>query len=442
MEWKTGFSHTLIKKNDLKHTVPNVHLGQKRPMLWDVCPTDTVVPILHCELGTVNDQLFKKLFCQILSLKVGSNKELEKRTTVLDIKDSLQQLEETKTHMDTDLLMLNYQLSVKRCDLVNKRNNVKVRIRNMKRRMNSSGSIHLSTLETSYLTYVDEIKIIDQQLQSKKNYIISLEKEIVAETKLLQKTDLEVKTIQWNQRTKEVSIHTKIERIFEKHGVKIQAYHGGNLTGGAILMLLKKHQVIMDEISIVCQDFITKNNMSMHLMTVKALDKMLDEHRTLFQAQDAVYAHLHLIDPTLEEMSETRERISIMKILWLKMDLLETPKAHLIFSHAADDQEHFGGLGDKTEDPLEKRHQEQLRVDSILNKMTGGFQKQRQTQFKYEWRNTNPLVKERIEYVQSLTARKRKLDDVSLGFERQKLRATERHNVQYRNINDMKQSQM
>ena len=100
--------------------------------------------------------------------------------------------------MDTDLLMLNYQLSVKRCDLVNKRNNVKVRIRNMKRRMNSSGSIHLSTLETSYLTYVDEIKIIDQQLQSKKNYIISLEKEIVAETKLLQKTDLEVKTIQWN----------------------------------------------------------------------------------------------------------------------------------------------------------------------------------------------------------------------------------------------------
>ena len=81
-------------------------------------------------------------------------------------------------------------------------------------------------------------------------------------------------------------------------------------------------------------------------------------------------------------------------------------------------------------------------MDSILNKMTGGFQKQRQTQFKYEWRNTNPLVKERIEYVQSLTARKRKLDDVSLGFERQKLRATERHNVRYRNINDMKQSQM
>ena len=85
---KTGFSHTHIKKNDLKHTVPNVHLGQKRPMLWDVCPTDTGVPILHCELGTVNDQLFKKLFRQILSLEVGSNEELEKRTTVLDIKDS------------------------------------------------------------------------------------------------------------------------------------------------------------------------------------------------------------------------------------------------------------------------------------------------------------------------------------------------------------------
>jgi hypothetical protein len=104
----------------------------------------------------------------------------------------------------------------------------------------------------------------------------------------------------------------------------------------------------------------------------------------------------------VEEMLETRERIRLMKILWLRMGLPETPKAHLIFAHAADDQERYGGLGDKIEDPLEKRHQEQLRIDSILNKMTGGFKKQKEVQLKYEWRNTSPLVKERVEYVTSL----------------------------------------
>jgi hypothetical protein len=141
-------------------------------------------------------------------------------------------------------------------------------------------------------------------------------------------------------------------------------------------------------------------------------------------------------------MRETRERIDIMKILWLKMGLSETPKAHLIFAHAADDQKRYGGLGDKIEDPLEKRHQEQLRIDSILNKMTGGFKKQKEVQFKYEWRNTNPLVKERVEFVKSLQKRKRKFEKVSLAVERQHEITTERHKSREENINNIKLTQM
>ena len=420
----------------MNHTVPNHHIGQKRPQLWDVCPTDTVVPILHCELGTVNDQLFKKLFRQILSLDVvSSSEELKKRTVILDKKDILQQMHETKQNMDTDLLMFSYQLSHIRDELVKKKNRFSVRIRNEKRKGGSSDLVLLSSLETSHLDIKKEIKLNDDLLLLKKKDILSLSKEITNESKLLHKVESEVKAIQWSRRTQEVSIHTKIERIFESHGVKIQAYHGGNLTGGAILMLLNKHQVIMDDISRVCREYISNVNTSEQTMTLESLDKMLDEHRILFQAQDAVYAHLRLINPSTEEMVETRERIQLMKILWLRMNLSETPKAHLIFSHAADDQERYGGLGDKIEDPLEKRHQEQLRVDSILNKMKGGFKKQRQTQFKYEWRNTNPLVKEQIEFVKSRTKRKRKLDQVSLATIE---RTTERHRVRASNVNEIK----
>ena len=75
-------------------------------------------PILHCKIGIVNDQLYKKIFHQILSLDVGTNDELKKRTSVLDLKEFLQQLHEMKSHMDIDLLMMTYQLSDSHDDLV------------------------------------------------------------------------------------------------------------------------------------------------------------------------------------------------------------------------------------------------------------------------------------------------------------------------------------
>ena len=69
----------------------------------------------------------------------------------------------------------------------------------------------------------------------------------------------------------------------------------------------------------------------------------------LFQAQDAVYAHLWLLNPTSVEKIETRQRIEVMGKLWGKIQLPVTPKAHLVFDHAV----------------------EQMRVDHILSKMHG-----------------------------------------------------------------------
>ena len=185
----------------------------------------------------------------------------------------------------------------------------------------------------------------------------------MSELKLLEIAVSNVKSIQWENRKKEVSIHTKIERILEKHGVTIQTFHGGSLTGGSILKLLQNHDKIMDDITQVCHGYISNHqdtNSNIPMPSIEEFDKILSAHRALFKAQDAAYAHLRLIDPTTQEMAATRERIGIMKILWLAMGLSLTPKAHLIFDHAANDQLKYGGLGDKIEDPLEKRHQEQM----------------------------------------------------------------------------------
>ena len=193
----------------------------------------------------------------------------------------------------------------------------------------------------------------------------------------------------------------------------------------------------MDDITTLCIEAINTRNSTPHILKPPPIDefvKLLTLHRKLFKAQDAVYANLRLINPTTEEKKETRERISIMKVLWLEMELSITPKAHLIFDHAADDQELFNGLGDKIEDPLEKRHQIQVKLNVILNKMKGGFVRQMQTQLKYEWRNNNPLVQTQIERVRELTTRKRSHNDITIGRERFLNVKQERHQQRSANM--------
>jgi hypothetical protein len=144
-------------------------------------------------------------------------------------------------------------------------------------------------------------------------------------------------------------------------------------------------------------------------------------------AQDAVYAHLRLLKPTAVELIETKTRISIMERLWHDMGLSETPKAHLIFKHAADDQEKFDGLGDKIEDPIEKRHQVQMKIDHILSRMQGGFCNKMKTQQKYEWRDNHPQVLKQIKRVKHASTRKiTAADGLTNGYKRQKLIKEER----------------
>ena len=55
----------------------------------------------------------------------------------------------------------------------------------------------------------------------------------------------------WECRKEEVSIFTKVERRLEIYGVTIQCYHGGTLTGVAIIAMQNNHYAIMNNILIV-----------------------------------------------------------------------------------------------------------------------------------------------------------------------------------------------
>ena len=419
-EWKTkktnGRLLTIEQLTAANHDT--ARLGQKQNMLWTICPTNTVVPILHCEIGTVNDQLFKKLFRLLLSVECGTQEEMDKQTRILEIGEIIKELktrkEQLESHLDLQLVVNNTrrkELMIRRATSLRR-----LKAAQKSKKSNSHLRVQENTVELQRINHM--ICTIDSTKSGIKANINTMISSLQLQTKTINKLHSDVKELAWERRKEEVSIFTKVERILDSYGVKIQLYHGGTLTGVSIIAMLNNHIAIMKDIESVAIDAIenrSQDTQPLRPPTVAAIRTKLDLHRNLFQAQDAVYAHLRLMNPTTVERRETRKRIEVMRELWGKMDLPETPKAHLIFEHAADDQDKFDGLGDKIEDPLEKRHQEQMRFDNILSKMHGGFNARMMTQQKYEWRNNDPMVQAHINRVKVHTSRKRPRHDVSLA---------------------------
>ena len=58
-EWKsTNHQGQIFTLEDITNNNLAIKFqGKKQEMLWKTFQSDTVIPILHCEFGTVNDQL-------------------------------------------------------------------------------------------------------------------------------------------------------------------------------------------------------------------------------------------------------------------------------------------------------------------------------------------------------------------------------------------------
>ena len=181
------------------------------------------------------------------------------------------------------------------------------------------------------------------------------------------------------------------------------------MTGGHILLIYKHLEEIFEELKTECLNTLQQRREEaddlplIEIPTDPEVMEMLENHFDLLQIQDAVYACLRMLAPNENELRDTKEKIEIMRKLWTEMGFSVTPKAHLIFTHAARDQELFGGLGDKIEDSLERIHQEQVRYDCVTMRMRGRERKLRR-QAKMRWRDGNPEVIQWVNHVKEKTS--------------------------------------
>ena len=116
-------------------------------------------------------------------------------------------------------------------------------------------------------------------------------------------------------------------------------------------------------------------------------------------------------------MKKIEKYVSVLKGMWIKAyGATYTPKVHSLLGHACECQRRFGGLGDKTEQNIEKRHQLQKMMSHRLVRLSRDFKARLSKQMEYEWRRRNPCVKQIMKGVEK-PIRKRKGSELTLKEE-------------------------
>ena len=403
-EWNRSLNqmeHIPLHFEDLL-TGKDPQIGLSSAPLWNICPQDCMLPVLHCQLGTVNYQIFEKLWPYLLSIDSTTVNEQNKTIALaqkkVELSEKLTELPLLETSVKRQLLHLKEQ----RQHLTSQRNI-------LNRRLAYAERIGAETdeLETELAPILASLRHNDQLTSAAKSQIVVARALIADLRKNVSRLKKEISTFVKARSKKERSIDNLADKILIHHGVGIDKYHGGTLVGPNIQKLFKNADAIFDALTELGIERIRqRRNDDTELMppSVEDFKRKMMLHRKLIKMQDSVYAGLRMISPSKRECTSVKTDIDAMDHLWKVLVFSLTPKAHMVFSHAHEQMVRFDGLGDKTEDFIEKRHQDQKTYDMITHRQHHPTQ-QLATQDVLEWRNDNPLVQQRIAEVRTHTKR-------------------------------------
>lgn len=141
-----------------------------------------------------------------------------------------------------------------------------------------------------------------------------------------------------------------------------KVYHGGDLNGVCCIQLVENQEEIMKKVKEICERCLNGNTSDL-AFTEEEMRNKLTQFSKLFESLDTTVAMLRIIAPTDEECKKTEKAIHILEKIWMDMDFSITPKVHILFNHAAEQQKMLEGLGDKGEGFVELAHQKRLCLD-------------------------------------------------------------------------------
>ena len=190
-----------------------------------------------------------------------------------------------------------------------------------------------------------------------------------------------------------------------------QAFHGGDMNGVHCRKLIANIEMIMDEVNKVAlkrlNERMIRNTQELNVQKQDKFRMKIDKFTNLFHVMDIVFSGLRVVDPTEEEILETKKANFVLENIWRDLYLSITPKAHILFIHAIPQFIVLGGIGDKVEDFVEKSHQEGKRLDALTSRISSqNYHKQQLIQITKLWTQNHPKIQETIQTVRTYAKRK------------------------------------
>ena len=342
-----------------------------------------LLPLMHIMMGTVNDTLFKGIISYAMSLTIGCEKEEAARVELVKV---IKQWNKNIRRMKE----INLAIPTNRKNKLSLKRRIAYRVRKLKKPNVNVGVVQgqLDALKIELVQVIRDLKDLIKEMSDLNETRSDLR---VSKSALYSK----VSAFRKERQHKEDGMDTAIARILTKHGVTIQAYHGGSLTGVACKSLCRNAKEIMSDIIELCETKIKEreeDNSPLRPPSVQHMLTKMNLFQDLLVAQDAMYSSLRVLNPSKAEIKEAKERVKVFKKLWQQAKLPVTPKVHLVCCHAVSEMERIGGYGDKNDEPVEKYHQIQKKLDHRLYRMVPG-KARFEAQQRYEARANNGEVK-------------------------------------------------
>ncbi len=239
---------------------------------------------------------------------------------------------------------------------------------------------------------------------------------------------------------KKAELVTMIERMLDDVAkIKKQSYHGGDFHGVDCIRFLNNSETIMGEVEKMALERLgERREMKRAFVKDDELVLTIRQHADFFEVLDVVISLLRQPAPTKKEKDHLRKGVEVLKRIWVEeLEMRITPKAHIIFDHAADQYEEFDGIADKVEDFVEKFHQKGIRLDNLTKRMAKSFDIKQRVQLKRLWLTDHPKVKKRISDVREASTRNLKRLRTNVNEIKKQVRVERRMKTELELIDDL-----
>ena len=211
-------------------------------------------------------------------------------------------------------------------------------------------------------TIVKECKLEMVPIQKERNKITALLARARSHLKTLKE---KIKSFKSDRKRSGDGIETKIFNVLKSaYGVKIQAYHGGSLTGKDIQKVMQSS----GEIFSIFASILKENKKDDCKLTNAEIEELCSQFGSACVLWDGAFSYASTIDPDEEDIAWYRRYVTAAVHSHVAISCNVTPKVHLMWKHVAVNMRNIpGGLGKKREDWVEHLHQ----ITSVKRKQFG-----------------------------------------------------------------------